>query len=161
MPKTLRILPKCQNFAKSGHTGCKLWRDLNWTSRPLFRLFSVFSIKHYNFTKINMKSIHPVYSSRDLNSQPSDYEAPLLTTRPGLPPVSIYFIVWVTAEKLISFKRGRVQMFYVSHDREVVGSKSTSARMRDWRDDGEGVGLWHSCYRVHFWYQRTAVWIQT
>ena len=28
-----------------------------------------------------------VSGARDLNSQPSDYESPHLTTRPGLPPM--------------------------------------------------------------------------
>ena len=62
---TFKFLPKWQNFSKSDHT------DYNTTffkkmgqPRPLFRLLSVFSNKHYNFYNNNMwKYVHPVYGA--------------------------------------------------------------------------------------------------
>ena len=54
--------------------------------RPLFRLFSLFSIQHYNSTTNQCEKYPPSIRHRDSNSQPSDYQFPPLTTRPGLPP---------------------------------------------------------------------------
>ena len=52
--------------------------------RPLFRLFSVFSNKHYKFyNKYMWKNVHPC---RDSNPRPSERESLPITTRPGLPP---------------------------------------------------------------------------
>ena len=54
--------------------------------RPLFRLFSSFQT---NITILTTNKCEKCPSSiwrRDLKSQPSDYESPPLTTRPGLPP---------------------------------------------------------------------------
>ena len=54
---------------------------------PLFYLFSVISIKHYTILQqiISEKCPYSILHW-DLNSQPSDYESPPLTTRPELPP---------------------------------------------------------------------------
>ena len=54
--------------------------------RPLFLLFSLFSIQHYNSTTNQCEKYPPSIPHRDSNSQPSDYQFPPLTTRPGLPP---------------------------------------------------------------------------
>ena len=37
-------------------------------------------------TNKKVKMIRLVFSSRDLNSRPLDYQSPPVTTRPGLPP---------------------------------------------------------------------------
>ena len=54
--------------------------------RPLFCLFSVFSVKHFNFTTNQCEKCPRSIHRQDSNSQPSYYESPPLTTRPGLPP---------------------------------------------------------------------------
>ena len=64
---------RLSKLLKMGHIG------------PLFRLFSVFSIKHLQ--QINVKICIQYLA---LNSQPSDYESPPLTTRPRLPPVRMF-----------------------------------------------------------------------
>ena len=53
--------------------------------RPLFRLFSSFQTNQF-LQQINVKKCSSSIRRRDSNSQPSDYESPPLTTRPGLPP---------------------------------------------------------------------------
>ena len=55
---------------------------------PLFRLFSVFSCKQYNFTTNQCKkcsSVHPVDSGEIQTYKPYKHESSPLTTRPGLP----------------------------------------------------------------------------
>ena len=52
--------------------------------RPLFRLFSVFSVKHYNFTTNQCEKCLSSIRRCNSNSQTYDYESPPLTTRPGL-----------------------------------------------------------------------------
>ena len=55
-----------------------------------FCLCSVFSIKHYSFLQqIYVKKCPFSIWRWDTNWQPSDYESPPLTTRPGLPPQEI------------------------------------------------------------------------
>ena len=52
-----------------------------------FLLIFVFSNKHYKFyNKYECEKCPSSIRHRDSNSQPSDYESPPLTTRPGLPP---------------------------------------------------------------------------
>ena len=52
---------------------------------PLFRLFSVFSNKQYNFTtNICEKNPSSIWC-QDSNPQPSERESLPITTRPGLP----------------------------------------------------------------------------
>ena len=50
--------------------------------RPLFNLFSVFSIKYYNSATNQCEKCPSCSLHLDLNSRPSDYESPHLTTRP-------------------------------------------------------------------------------
>ena len=58
--------------------------------QPLFRLFSVFSNKHYNFLQqIYVKKCPSSLRCRDSNPRPSEHESPPITTRPGLPPSAI------------------------------------------------------------------------
>ena len=55
--------------------------------RPLFRLFSVFSNKQYNFyNKYMSKNIHPVYGAGIQTHNLQKRESLPITTRPGLPP---------------------------------------------------------------------------
>ena len=55
--------------------------------RPLFRLFSVFSNKHYTFLQqIYVKKIPSSIWCRDSNPRPLEHVSPPITTRPGLPP---------------------------------------------------------------------------
>ena len=55
--------------------------------QPRFRLFSVFSNKHYKFLqKIYVKKIPSSIQCRDTNPRPLKREYPPITTRPGLPP---------------------------------------------------------------------------
>ena len=57
--------------------------------RPLFRLFSVFSNKHYKFLQqIYVKKCPSSIRCRDSNPRPLERESPPITTRPGLPPQS-------------------------------------------------------------------------
>ena len=57
----------------------------NGHPRPLFRLFSVFfKLTMQISQQINVKKWLSSIWNWDLNSQPSDYESPPLTTRPGL-----------------------------------------------------------------------------
>ena len=53
-----------------------------------FSFIFVFSNTTLQFLKqINMKKYPSSIQRQDSNSQPSDYESPPLTTRPGLPPL--------------------------------------------------------------------------
>ena len=55
--------------------------------RPLFCLFSSIQTNITNFTtNMNVKKCPSSIQHRDSNSQPSDYESPPFTTRPGLLP---------------------------------------------------------------------------
>ena len=55
--------------------------------RPLYRLFLVFSYKHYKFLQqIYVKKCPTSIRCPDSNPQPSECESPPITTRPGLPP---------------------------------------------------------------------------
>ena len=59
----------------------------NWPTRPLFHLFSSIQTNIYSISTTNKCEKCP--SSiwcRDSNPQPSEYESPPLTTRPGHPP---------------------------------------------------------------------------
>ena len=62
--------------------------------RPLFRLFSVFSNKQYNFYNKSMWKMSKFPSSiwaTDSNPQPFVNESSPITTRPGLPPLQLLF----------------------------------------------------------------------
>ena len=65
-------------------------------SRPLFRLFSVFSNKQYNFYNTPMwkMSCPPSIWRRDLNPQPLKHESSPITTRPGLPHYKHFGTNW-------------------------------------------------------------------
>ena len=53
---------------------------------PLIRLLSVFFQQMIQILhQINVKKCPTSMQCRDSNSRPSDYESPLLTTRPGFP----------------------------------------------------------------------------
>ena len=55
--------------------------------RPLFRLFSVFSNKHYKFLQqIYVKRCPYSIWCWDSNPRPLERESPPITTKPGLPP---------------------------------------------------------------------------
>ena len=70
-------------------------------SRPLFRLFSVFSNKQYNFYNKSMWKMSCPSSIRhqDSNPRPLEHECPHVTTTPGLPP---------KGNCLVCIPRGRV-----------------------------------------------------
>ena len=57
--------------------------------RPLFRLFSVFSNKHYNFYNKIYEKCPSSIQCRDSNPRPLKRESLPITTRPGLPPKRI------------------------------------------------------------------------
>ena len=62
--------------------------------RPLFVYFRSFSNKQCQFfNKLMWKCPSSIWC-RDSNSQPSDYESPPLTTRPGLPPKVVLVLYW-------------------------------------------------------------------
>ena len=61
--------------------------------RPLFRLFSVFSNKQYNFFTNQWEKMSCPFSilCQDLNPRPLERESPPIATRPGLPPTLMAF----------------------------------------------------------------------
>ena len=59
--------------------------------RPLFCLLLVFSNKRYKFYNKLCEKCRSSIPHWDSNSQPSDYDSPPLTTRPGLLPTFVYF----------------------------------------------------------------------
>ena len=65
-------------------------------TRPLFRLFLVFSNKQYIFyTKSMLKMSCPSSIRRwDSNPRPLERESPPITTRPGLPPNDFRVIIY-------------------------------------------------------------------
>ena len=77
--------------------------------RLLFHLFSVFSLKHFNFSTNQCEKCPSSIWCWDANPQPSDYESPPLTIRPGLQPTTFlkrlddrfskkypkYFAIWL------------------------------------------------------------------
>ena len=63
-------------------------------SRHLFRLFSVFSNKHYKFLQqIYVKNCPSSIWCWDSNKRPLERESSPITTRPGLPP-TLCLLVW-------------------------------------------------------------------
>ena len=61
-------------------------------------LFYVFYFRSFRTniaisTKINVKSIHPVYSARDSNPQTSDHKSPQIATRPRLQPNAVTLLI--------------------------------------------------------------------
>ena len=50
------------------------------------RLFTIVSIKEFNFTKSQYEKCQSSLWHWDSNSQPLEHESPPLTTKPGLPP---------------------------------------------------------------------------
>ena len=63
---------------------------------PLFRLFSVFSNKHYKFLQQICEKCPSSIWCRDSNPRPLARESPPITTRPGLPP--IFLLTLLTKE---------------------------------------------------------------
>ena len=58
-----------------------------------FIYFRSFSNKHqYNFTTINVKKCPSSIRHRDSNPRPLERESPPITTRPGLPPLDLFFL---------------------------------------------------------------------
>ena len=70
--------------------------------RPLFRLFSSFQTNITIFTTNKCEKCPSSIRRQDLNSQPSDYESPPLTTRLGLP----YLLSCQCLIKILSVKHG-------------------------------------------------------
>ena len=64
---------------------------LNGHPRPLCHLFSVFSKQTIQILQLNVKKCPSSIRRWDSNTQPSDYEPPPLTTRPGLSPAKALF----------------------------------------------------------------------
>ena len=67
------------------------WGSLSlfkWANTGLFFIFLRLFNKILQFYYISIWKCPPNIWRRDLNSQPSDYESPPLTTRPGLPSIS-------------------------------------------------------------------------
>ena len=58
--------------------------------RPLFHLFSFFQTNITILTTNQCEKCPSSIRRQDSNSQPSDYESPPLTTRPGLPPAVLF-----------------------------------------------------------------------
>ena len=87
--------------------------------RPLLPYFQSFSIKYYNFATNQCEK----YSSRtwrlDSNSQPSDYESPPLTIRPGLPPnaAATFSLQYIFGKK--TFSIGHLQLRAVNFVRSL------------------------------------------
>ena len=82
----------CIHRYPAGEFGCRggqwvFFKKMGQT-RPLFRLFLVFSNKHhYNFyNKYMWKKCPSSIWCRDANPQPLERESLPITTRPGLPP---------------------------------------------------------------------------
>ena len=97
-------------------------------TRPLFRLFSVFSNKQYNFYNKSMWKMPCSSSIRrwDLNPWPLECESPPITTRPGLPP-SIHFLCywknWLLYIKL--YWTNRVKMLLISETLAITYPETT------------------------------------
>ena len=73
-----------------------------WAISGLFyRLFSVFSIKQYNFYNNICEKSPSSVRYRDSNPRPLEHESPTITARPGLPPKITYFLH--TIKKRITF----------------------------------------------------------
>ena len=100
-----------EDFAANWNTPFVLF--LNGQSRPLFRLFSVSSIKHSNFTTNQCEKCPASIWRRDSNSQPSDYEPPPLTTRPGLLPLHTVSIVFCPV-LLLMMMMGKIKTHFCS-----------------------------------------------
>ena len=60
--------------------------------RPLFHLFSSFQTYITIFQQKNLKKCPFSIRCHDSNSWPLEHESPLITTRPGVPPVSMLLL---------------------------------------------------------------------
>ena len=67
--------------------------------QPLFRLFLSFQTNITILTTHKCEKCPSSIRRQDSNSQPSDYESPPLTTRPGLPPNQIC----LTIDQVLAF----------------------------------------------------------
>ena len=85
--------------------GCLDWSlfSINGPTPAYFLFFSIFSIKNQNFYKKSCEYCPSNIRHQDSNSQPTDYESPPLTTRPGLPPLKL---VVGFSECVYKFKSG-------------------------------------------------------
>ena len=89
--------------------------------RPLFCLFSSFQTNITNFTtNMNVKKCPSSIWRWDSNSQPSDYQSPPLTTRPGLPP---FFILFGTPNRTWRYLKAHSHQVYRSGDSVDYGWK--------------------------------------
>ena len=98
--------------------------------RPLFHLFLVFSNKHfYNYynKSIWKMSFPSGIWCRDLNPRPSEHEPPPITTRPGLPFVTIsrWSKFWLLlklrkSNKKILIKRGMNENLLFFFDMKIT-----------------------------------------
>ena len=62
--------------------------------RPLFRLFLVFSNKHYNFYNKSMWKMSIQYTVPGFEPTTLEHESSPITTRPGLPPRIYLSFLW-------------------------------------------------------------------
>ena len=69
-----------------------------WTTPASFSFIFVFFKRTLQFLhQLNVKKCPSSIRCHDSNSQPSDYESPPLTTRPGLPPFILEFLLKTVA----------------------------------------------------------------
>ena len=61
-----------------------------WATRPFFVYFRLFKQTLQNFTSNICEKCPSSIQYRDLNPQPSVHESSPITTRPGLPPLSMH-----------------------------------------------------------------------
>ena len=128
--------------------------------RPLFRLFSVLSNKHYNFyNKQVCEKMSIQYTVLGFNPRPSEHKFPPITTRPGLPCVLYYYNVdcfgpiKTNPIGLVSDDSRPLVELHIEHlvddnllvvalnDVDVVGRRTTSVRWRGRRNSTSHAAL--------------------
>ena len=100
--------------------------------RHLFNLFLSFQTNNTNLTTNKCEKCPSSIWRRDSNSQPSDYESPPWTTRPGLPPngcTKNYYLIWPTVIILINF---RIVFIVLSQFNSLIRDIATIGP-RSWR----------------------------
>ena len=84
---------RCLNLGQFSIYQTAAVRFFKWAILGLFFVyFWSFQTINTNLQQINVKKCPSSIRCRDSNSQPSDYESPPLTTKPGLPPQTVCFI---------------------------------------------------------------------
>ena len=90
----------CQNYVRWAilnklSARCMYFYLKKWAiPGPFYRIFLVFSNKHYNFYINICEEMSSQYPYQGSNPKPLGRESPPITTRPGLPPRCMYFVVW-------------------------------------------------------------------